>query len=295
MSWTHLVIEHKSCPTGEISQLQKPESKTDRFRMQILRAHLHASGCAGQRRVHAAEACRLRTARHAGCASQDAPGARRKARQLRAGRRAGCAPGDAPVARRKTRGLHAGRRAGCTPEDVRVARRKTCGLHAGRRAGCTPEDVPVARRKTCRERAVCAPSARRVRAQAGRAVRFGLSLLARVSQSSAVGPRFSFRSRKKAERSTQRSETRRFESLARARVQVGRLLRETLSPSRNTHKGNSNKRQSFPERRPLLSRFRKNALTRPNRDQGGMDDFWGVSESSLFFKREAFCRRIPWN
>ena len=142
------VVEHKSCPTGEISQLQKSESKTDRFRMQIFRAHLHASECAGRRRVHAAEACRLRAARCAGCASQDAPGGAPVARRLRAGRRASCASEDAPVARRKTRGLHAGRRAGCTPEDVPVARRKTCRLHAARRAG----SAPCARRM----RAVCA-------------------------------------------------------------------------------------------------------------------------------------------
>ena len=152
-------------------------------------ARLHASECAGRRRLHAAEACRLRAARGARCASRDAPVARRKTRQLRAGRRAGCAPEDARVARRETRGLHAGRRAGCTSQDVPVARRKTCRLHVARRAGCTPQDVPVARRKTCRERAVCAPGARRVRAPAGPAVRSGLSLLARVSQSSAVGPR----------------------------------------------------------------------------------------------------------
>ena len=110
-------------------------------------------------------------------------------RRLRAGRRAGCTPQDVPVARRKTCRLHAARRAGCTPQDVPVARRKTCRLHVARRAGCTPQDVPVARRKTCRERAVCAPCARRANAQVGPAVRSGLSLLAQVSQSSAVGPR----------------------------------------------------------------------------------------------------------
>ena len=162
-------LSMKSCPTGEMSQLQKPASKTARFRMQILRAHLHAPGCAGRRRVHAAEACRLRATRRAECAPQDAPVGRRKMRRLRAGRRAGCASQDAPVARRKTRRLRSGRRAGCTPEDVPVTRRKTCRLHPARRAGS-------------------ASCARRVRALAGRAVRFGLSLLARVSQSSAVGP-----------------------------------------------------------------------------------------------------------
>ena len=71
--------------------------------------------------------------RRAGCAPQDTPGASQ----------------DAPGARRKAR---------------RFARRKTCRLHAARRAGCTPEDVPVARRKMCRERAVCAPCARRANA-----------------------------------------------------------------------------------------------------------------------------------
>ena len=143
-----LWLSTKNCPTEKISQLQKPESKTDRFRMQILHARLHAPVCAGRRRAHAAEACRLRAARRAECASQDAPVARRKMRRLRVARRAGCAPQDAPVARRKTR-----------------------GLHAGRRAACMPEDVPLARRKTCRERAVCAPNARRVRASgAGRPV-----------------------------------------------------------------------------------------------------------------------------
>ena len=76
--------------------------------MQILRALLHASVCARRRRVHAAEACRLRAARRAGCASQDAPVARRKTRRF---------------AHRKTRRLHAARRAGCTPEGVPGARR----------------------------------------------------------------------------------------------------------------------------------------------------------------------------
>ena len=71
-----------------------------------------------------------------------------------------------PDARRETRRLRAAGRAGC----------------AARRAGCTPEDVPLARRKTCRVRAVRD-------AQVRPAVRSGLSLLARVSQSSTVGPR----------------------------------------------------------------------------------------------------------
>ena len=86
----------------------KTRIKTDRFRMQILRTP--------QRR-------RLRAARRAGCASEDAPGARRKTQRLRAGRRAGCAPQDAPVARRKTRRERAARRAGSAPRDAPVARR----------------------------------------------------------------------------------------------------------------------------------------------------------------------------
>ena len=117
------VVEHKSCPTGKISQQQKPESTLTGSECK----------CAGRRRVHAAEACRMRAARCAG---------------LRAGRRAGCAPEDARVARLKTCRLHAARRAGCTPQDVPVARRKTCQLHAARRAG----GAPCARRV----RAVCA-------------------------------------------------------------------------------------------------------------------------------------------
>ena len=64
---------------------------------------------------HTAEACRLRAARRDGCASEVAPGVRRKTRRLRAGRRAGCAPHEAPLARRTTRRLRAVRRAGCTP------------------------------------------------------------------------------------------------------------------------------------------------------------------------------------
>ena len=112
----------------------------------------------------------MRVAKRAGCAPENAPVARRETRELRAGRRAGCVPG--------TRELRAGRHAGCTPKDVPV---------------CTPENVPenvsVVRRETCRRRAVCAPGAHRMRALAGPAVRSGLSLLARVSQSSAVGPR----------------------------------------------------------------------------------------------------------
>ena len=72
---------------------------------------------------HAAEACRLRAPRRAGCASEDAPGARRKTHRLRAGRCAGCAPHDAPLARRKTCRLRAARRAESAPRDAPVARR----------------------------------------------------------------------------------------------------------------------------------------------------------------------------
>ena len=127
--------------------------------------------------------------RRAGCAPRDALVARRKTHRFRAGRRAGFAPKDTPFARRKTCRLHAARRAGCAPQDAPVAHQKTRLLRAGKRAGCTPQDVPVARRKTCRERAVCAPCARHADAQIRPAVRSGLSLLAQVSQNSAVGPR----------------------------------------------------------------------------------------------------------
>ena len=158
------VIEHERCSTSKISQQQNQSQNRP-----VQNANTS----------HAAEACRLRAARRAGYASEDAPGARRKTHWLRAGRRAvcapheraACAPQDAPLARRKTRRLRAAKRAGCAPQDAPVARRKTRGLHAGRRAACMPEDVPLARRKTCRERAVCAPNARRVRASgAGRPV-----------------------------------------------------------------------------------------------------------------------------
>ena len=113
------VIEHKRCPTGKISQQQNQSQNKP-----VQNANTS----------HAAEACRLRAARRAGCASEDAPGARRKTRRLRARRRAGCASQDAPVARRKTRRLRAGRRAVC------------------RRAESAPRGVPVARRVRARAR-----------------------------------------------------------------------------------------------------------------------------------------------
>ena len=89
---------------------------------------------------HAEEACRLRAGRRA---------------SLRVGRRAVRVPGSTPL---------------CAPEDARFcapgarrsARRERAVLRAGRRAGCTSRDVPG--------RAVCAPSARSVRAR-GRPVR----------------------------------------------------------------------------------------------------------------------------
>ena len=116
--WTHetgSVIEHKRCPTGKISQQQNQSPNKP---------------VQNQKFSHAAEACRLPAARRAGCASEDAPGARRKTHRLRAGRRAGCAPQDAPLARRKTRRLRAARRAESAPQDAPRARRETRRLHA---------------------------------------------------------------------------------------------------------------------------------------------------------------------
>ena len=104
------------------------------------------------------------------------PSARRKTRYPRAERhtalrverravlRAGSAPFSAPGARRSARRERAAQRAESAPF-------------------CAPEDARAARRETCRG----APCARRVRAVCARgAGRSGLSLLARVSQSSAV-------------------------------------------------------------------------------------------------------------
>ena len=96
-----VVIEHKRCPTRKISQQQKPESKQT-----------------GSEFKH--------FARRGGV-----PAARRETRRVRVARRAGCAPEDAPVARRKTRGKHVGGRASCTPQDVPGA----CRVRA-RRAPC---------------------------------------------------------------------------------------------------------------------------------------------------------------
>ena len=81
-------------------------------------------------------------------------------------------------------------------------------------------------------------------------------------------------------------------------AQGSRLFRETLLPKpKHTHththtEGNSNNRQSFPKHRPLLSRVRKNSLTRSYRDQGGMDDFRRLSEERLFFKRTFLGERL---
>ena len=87
-------------------------------------------------------------------------------------RRAVCAPGARRSARRETR---------------RSARRERAVLRAGNALFCAPfcapEDARAALRETCRG----APCARRVRAVCARgAGQSGLSLLARVSQSSAV-------------------------------------------------------------------------------------------------------------
>ena len=102
------VIEHKRCSTSKISQ-QQNQSQNNPVQNAIT--------------SHAAEACRLRAARRAGCALEDAPGARRETRRLRVARRAGCAPENAPVARRKTRRVRAARLAVCAPRDAPVARR----------------------------------------------------------------------------------------------------------------------------------------------------------------------------
>ena len=155
-------LSTKNCSTAEISQLQKPESKTDKLKKLTLREIANfARSRAERRRVvitrsRSRALARVWVRRTAQIARRrDVPVARRKTCRLHAARRAGCTPEDVPVARRKTCRLHAGRRAGCTPEDVPVARRKTRRLHARRRASCTPQDVPVARRKTCRLHAAC--------------------------------------------------------------------------------------------------------------------------------------------
>ena len=108
------VIEHKSCPTGRISQQQNQNQNRP-------------------------------VQRRADCAPLDALGARRKTRRVRVARRTGCAPEDAPGARRTTRRLRAAtrrlraaRRAACAPQDAPVARRKTRRERAAKRTGCTP-------------------------------------------------------------------------------------------------------------------------------------------------------------
>ena len=139
------MIDHKRCPTGHISQQQK----------QSLKKTVQNANTS-----HAAVACRLRAARRAECASEDAPGARHTTRRLRAGRRAACASPNAPLSRRKTRRFarritrcsRARRRAVCALEDAPSARRKTRRLRAGRRAVCAPGDAPVARRVRARAR-----------------------------------------------------------------------------------------------------------------------------------------------
>ena len=104
-------LSGKSCPTGEVSQLQKPESENDRSRKQTMYkiANLdrsrtegqrvvitrrwsratHASRCAGRRRVHAArragKTCGstsgAQTRRCASARSTQAREARRRARR----------------------------------------------------------------------------------------------------------------------------------------------------------------------------------------------------------------------
>ena len=91
--------------------------------------------------------------RRAGCAPYDALSARRKTRRVRAARRAACAPQDAPVCAPEDAPVCAPEDAPvCAPEDAPVARRKTHCLRAGRRAVCAPGDAPVARRVRARAR-----------------------------------------------------------------------------------------------------------------------------------------------
>ena len=116
------VIEHKRCPTGNISQQQNQSQNRP-----VQNANT----------PHAAKACRLRAARRAECASENAPGARRTTRRLRAARRAG---------------LRAGRRAGCASQDAPGARRKTRCLRAEGHAVCAPGGALVARRVRARAR-----------------------------------------------------------------------------------------------------------------------------------------------
>ena len=328
-----LRLRTKSCPTGEISQLQKPESETDRIRRLTLRVVVNLARGRTERRRVAITRSRSRALARVGV-RRTAQNTRAETCRLHAARRTGCAPQDVPVARRKTCHLHAARRAGCAPEDVPVARRKTCRLHAGRRA--------VARRKTCR----CTPGAQTRKCAGARSVqargprehagaqsrgatgrpvrpfssRSGLpELCGRAAGREAsrpawppgaqgvprapegtcqtlepkpgrrevkVPPGFEVlfllslsqkRSRKEAKHT---KEARRVGSrVRRARVCWVAVCSGKLYCQAETHtKGKSNNRQSFPKHRPLLSRVRKNALTRPYRDQGGMDDFRGLSE-----------------
>ena len=105
------------------------------------------------------------------------PSARRKTRYPRAERHAALR-----VERRAV--LRAGSAPFSAPGARRSARRERAVQRAGDALFCAPEDARAARRETCRG----APCARRVRAACARgAGRSGLSLLAQVSQSSAVG------------------------------------------------------------------------------------------------------------
>ena len=156
------MVEHDSCPTGEISQLRKPESEIDRLRRLTLREITNLAHGRTERRRVVIIGSRSRALARVGvrltaqnARRRDVPVARRKTCRLPAERRAGCAPQDAPVARRKTCRLRAARRACGTPQHVPFARRNTCRLRVARRAGCASQDAPVARRKTCRLHAVC--------------------------------------------------------------------------------------------------------------------------------------------
>ena len=136
--------------TTVIERKRRPTSKNTQQPNQSPKEQVQKSNTS-----HAEEACRLRAGR-------------------RAVLRAGSAPFSAPGARRSARRERAS------------ARRERAVQRAGSAPFCAPEDARAARRETCRG----APCARRVRAACARgAGRSGLSLLARVSQSSAVGPR----------------------------------------------------------------------------------------------------------
>ena len=137
------MIEHKRCPTGKISQQQNQSQN---------------SPVQNANTSHAAEACRLRASRRAGCTSQDVPVARRKTRCMV------CASGDAPVcASGDAPGKRAGAHGVCASVRAEQARRCARSVRVGARGARSSARAEHARRRARSTRVGARVVGRRIR------------------------------------------------------------------------------------------------------------------------------------